>query len=160
MNVTAATIADRLLQMTQDVTNKAGITPKRFLVQEMVSGGIEIILGMHRDVLGVAILLGMGGVTAELLQDTTLRLLPPTGGLSAETAREMALSLKTWPLLDGYRGRPKADIEALIKAIVDFSTMVSTLGDRLLEAEINPLFVLEQGQGVRAADGIVVLEST
>jgi hypothetical protein len=71
----------------------------------------------------------------------------------------MALSLKTWPLLDGYRGRPKADIEALVKAIVDFSAMVATLGDRLLEAEINPLFVLEQGQGVRAADGIVVLES-
>ncbi len=157
VNVTAATISQRLLQMTQDVTNKAGITPQRFLVQEMVTGGIEIILGMHRDVLGVAILLGMGGVTAELLQDTTLRLLPSTGGLSAETAREMALSLKTWPLLDGYRGRPKADVEALVKAIVDFSTMVSTLGDRLLEAEINPLFVLEQGQGVRAADGIVVI---
>ena len=157
VNVTAETISPRLLQMTQDVTNKSGITPQRFLVQEMVSGGIEIILGMHRDVLGVAILLGMGGVTAELLQDTTLRLLPSTGGLSAETAREMAWSLKTWPLLDGYRGRPKADVEALVKAIVDFSAMVATLGDRLLEAEINPLFVLEQGQGVRAADGIVVL---
>jgi len=157
VNVSIENISNRLLQMTQDVTNKAGITPQRFLVQEMVSGGVEIILGMHRDVLGIAILLGMGGVTAELLQDTTLRLLPPTGGLSAETAREMALSLKTWPLLDGYRGRPKADVDALVKAIVDFSAMVVTLGDRLLEAEINPLFVLEQGQGVKAADGIVVL---
>lgn len=157
VNVSIENISNRLLQMTQDVTNKAGITPQRFLVQEMVSGGVEIILGMHRDVLGIAILLGVGGVTAELLQDTTLRLLPSTGGLSAETAREMALSLKTWPLLDGYRGRPKADVEALVNAIVDFSTMVATLGDRLLEAEINPLFVLEQGQGVKAADGIVVL---
>ena len=99
----------------------------------------------------------MGGVTAELLQDTTLRLMPLTGGLSAENAREMAMSLKTWPLLDGYRGRPKADVEALVKAIVAFSEMVATLGERLLEAEINPLFVLDQGQGVRAADGIVVL---
>jgi succinyl-CoA synthetase beta subunit len=143
--------------MTQDVTDKAGITPQRFLVQEMVSGGIEIILGMHRDVLGTAILLGMGGVTAELLQDTTLRLLPPNGGLSEETAREMAQSLKTWPLLDGYRGRPKADVDALIKAIVTFSEMVGALGDRLIEAEINPLFVLESGRGVKAADGIVVL---
>jgi len=67
------------------------------------------------------------------------------------------MSLKTWPLLDGYRGRPKADVDALVSAIVDFSTMVAALGDRLLEAEINPLFVLEQGQGVKAADGIVVL---
>ena len=157
VNLSAATISDRLLQMTQDVTHKAGVTPQRFLVQEMVSGGIEIILGMHRDVLGVAILLGMGGVTAELLQDTTLRLLPSKGGLSPDAAREMAMSLKTWPVLDGYRGRPKADVEALIKAIVAFSEMVATLGERLLEAEINPLFVLDQGQGVRAADGIVVL---
>jgi acyl-CoA synthetase (NDP forming) len=157
VNVSMATISNRLLQMTHDVKNKTGITPQRFLVQEMVSGGVEIILGMHRDVLGVAILLGMGGVAAELLQDTTLRLLPVEGGLSAKTAREMVQSLKTWPLLDGYRGRPKADVDALVKAVVNFSTMVAALGNRLLEAEINPLFVLEQGQGVKAADGIVVL---
>ena len=157
VNVSAATISNRLLQMKQEVKNKSGITPKQFLVQEMVSGGIEIILGMHRDVLGVAILLGMGGVTAELLQDTTLRLLPSEGGLSVETAREMAMSLKTWPLLDGYRGRAKADVDALVEAIVNFSTMVAALGDRLLEAEINPLFVLDQGRGIKAADGIVVL---
>ena len=157
VNLSSEAIGSRLLEMTQDVKKRAGITPQRFLVQEMMSGGTEIILGMHRDVLGTAILLGMGGVTAELLQDTTLRLLPPSGCLSEETAREMAQSLKTWPLLDGYRGRPKADVDALIKAIVSFSKMVVALGDRLLEAEINPLFVLESGQGVRAADGIVVL---
>ena len=157
VNVSKAAMSDRLFRMTQDVKDRSGITPQRFLVQEMVSGGVEIILGMHRDVLGVAILLGMGGVTAELLQDTTLRLLPSTGGLSAQTAREMVMSLKTWPLLDGYRGRPKSDVEALVKAIVAFSEMVATFGDRLLEAEINPLFVLEAGQGVKAADGIAVL---
>ena len=157
VNVSKAAMSDRLFRMTQDVKDRSGITPQRFLVQEMVSGGVEIILGMHRDVLGVAILLGMGGVTAELLQDTTLRLLPSTGGLSAQTAREMVMSLKTWPLLDGYRGRPKSDVEALVKAIVAFSEMVATVGDRLLEAEINPLFVLEAGQGVKAADGIAVL---
>jgi acyl-CoA synthetase (NDP forming) len=157
VNVTQAAISARLLQMTQEVKERSGMTPQKFLVQEMVSGGVEIIVGMHRDVLGVAILLGMGGVTAELLQDTTLRLLPSTGGLSAQTAREMIMSLKTWPLLDGYRGRPKSDVEALVKAIVAFSEMVATFGERLLEAEINPLFVLEAGQGVKAADGIAVL---
>jgi hypothetical protein len=115
---------------------------------------------MHRDASGTAILLGMGGVTAELLQDTTLRLLPPQGGLPEEIAREMAQSLKNWPLLDGYRGRPKADVEALVKVIVAFSEMAAALGDRLLEAEINPLFVLESGQGVKAADGIAVLKQS
>ncbi len=157
VNLSAEAIGVRLQQMTQDVKKRAGITPERFLVQEMVSGGIEMILGMHRDALGTAILLGMGGVTAELLQDTTMRLLPPQGGLSEETAREMAQSLKTWPLLDGYRGRTKADVEALVEAVVAFSEMAAALGDRLLEAEINPLFVLESGQGVKAADGIAVL---
>jgi len=160
VNLSAEAIGVRLQQMTQDVKKRAGITPSRFLVQEMVSGGTEMILGMHRDASGTAILLGMGGVTAELLQDTTLRLLPPQGGLPEEIAREMAQSLKTWPLLDGYRGRPKADVEALVKVIVAFSEMAAALGDRLLEAEINPLFVLESGQGVKAADGIAVLKQS
>jgi len=65
--------------------------------------------------------------------------------------------LKAWPLLDGFRGRPKADVDALVSAIVAFSQMTAQLGDRLVEAEINPLFVLPASQGVRAADGVVVL---
>jgi acetate---CoA ligase (ADP-forming) len=69
----------------------------------------------------------------------------------------MARELKTWPLLDGFRGRPRADIPALVNAIVAFSWMAATLGERLVEAEINPVFVLPAGQGVRAADGVVVL---
>lgn len=72
---------------------------------------------------------------------------------------DVAQELKSWPLLDGYRRRPKLDVEALVGAIVDFSAMVMELGNRLIEAEINPLFVLPTGQGVRAADGVAVLES-
>jgi acyl-CoA synthetase (NDP forming) len=157
VNLTAEQIGARLEKMKLTIQAKAGFTPDTFLVQEMVSGGTELILGMHRDPLGTALLLGMGGVTAELLKDTTMRLLPTDGGLSAEIAREMAMELKTWPLLDGYRGRPLADVDALVAAIVAFSEMVAQLGERLSEAEINPLFVLERGQGVKAADGIAVL---
>jgi succinyl-CoA synthetase beta subunit len=69
----------------------------------------------------------------------------------------MLRELKTWPLLDGFRGRPKADVDALVTAIVAFSRMTAQLGDRLIEAEINPVFVLPEGKGVRAADGVVVL---
>jgi acyl-CoA synthetase (NDP forming) len=150
-------VGARLAAMKDEVQAKTGIVPQRFLVQEMVSGGTELILGMHRDPLGTAILLGMGGVTAELFKDTTMRLLPPQGGLAREEALEMVRSLKTWPLLDGFRGRPKADVEALVSAIVAFSQMTAQLGERLVEAEINPLFVLPAGRGVRAADGVVVL---
>jgi acetate---CoA ligase (ADP-forming) len=159
VNVAPENVGARLAAMAAEVEGNIGVRPKRFLVQEMVSGGTELILGMHRDPLGTAILLGMGGVTAELLKDTTLRLLPPEGGLSRDEALNMARELKTWPLLDGFRGRPKADVEALVDAIVAFSRMVAQLGDRLVEAEINPIFVLPQGQGVRAADGVAVLAS-
>ena len=86
-----------------------------------------------------------------------MRLLPPRGALSRADALAMARALKTWPLLDGYRGRPKADVESLVDAIVAFSRMAAQLGDRLVTAEINPIFVLPQGQGVRAADGVVQL---
>ena len=159
VNLTPETIGDRLASMTVDVEAKTGKQPQRFLVQEMVAGGAELILGMHRDPLGTAILLGMGGVTAELFKDTTMRLLPPGGGLSREEALSMLRELVTWPLLDGFRGRPKADVDALASAIVAFSRMVGQLGERLEESEINPIFVLPAGQGVRAADGVVVLAS-
>lgn len=157
VNLTPETVGARLQAMAAEVELKAGVKPDRFLVQEMVGGGTELILGVNRDALGTAILLGMGGVTAELFKDTSMRLLPSRGGLSREEALGMAQGLKTWPLLDGFRGRPKLDVDALVSAIVAFSQMAAQLGDRLVEAEINPVFVLPQGQGVRAADGVVVL---
>ena len=83
--------------------------------------------------------------------------MPPGGALSSSDALTLARSLKAWPLLDGYRGRPKADVDALVSAIVAFSEMAAALGDRLVDAEINPLFVLPRGEGVRAADGVAIL---
>jgi acyl-CoA synthetase (NDP forming) len=141
-------------QMLAAVTKASGITPDGLLVQEMQSGGVELILGFHRDPqLGPSLLLGMGGVTAELLKDTAVRLLPVT----RDDARAMVRELKTFPLLDGYRGKPPCDIEAVVEAILSFAAMAQSLGERLREAEINPLFVLPRGQGVRAADGLLLL---
>jgi acetate---CoA ligase (ADP-forming) len=161
VGLTTDTVGERMISMSAEVQAKAGVRPERFLVQEMVGGGTELILGMHRDALGTAVLLGMGGVTAELFKDTTMRLLKQDAqglkGLSRADALSMAKDLKTWPLLDGYRGRPKADVEALVDAIVAFSRMAAQLGDRLLEAEINPVFVRAVGKGVSAADGVLVL---
>ncbi|NDZ15586.1 6-carboxyhexanoate--CoA ligase [Variovorax sp. WS11] len=156
VNLSAEQIGPRLECMAAEVETHTGLRPHRFLVQQMVSGGVELILGLHRDPLGSAVLLGMGGVTAELLKDTALRMLPP-GGLTREQAAALVRELKTWPLLDGFRGRPVCDLEALVSAIVAFSQMAAALGDRLVEAEINPLFVLPRGQGVVAADGVAVL---
>lgn len=157
VNLTADDIAARLARMTQEVAARTALTPERFLVQEMVSGGQEMILGLKRDPLGVVILLGAGGTAAELMGDTSIRLLTDGAALARDEAMTMVRELKIWPLLDGYRDRPKADVEALADTIVAFSAMAARLGERIAEAEINPLFVLDAGKGVVAADGLAVL---
>jgi acyl-CoA synthetase (NDP forming) len=127
-----------------------------WLIQEQVVGGVEMLLGVARDPqLGLALVLGAGGIATEVFEDTALRLLP----LRDSDPEDMLLSLKSRVLLDGFRGRPKADVAALFYAMKEFATMAEALGERLLEAEINPLFVLPSGQGVRAADGLAVLRS-
>jgi len=159
VNVAPEDIAERLRQMTQDVQRHTGQPPQAFLVQEMVTGAAEVIVGLHHDTVGTAVLLGMGGVVAELVRDTTLLLLPEDGAALTEAAVLAALQrLKTWPLLDGYRGRAKADVPALIQAVLAFARMATALQAQLIEAEINPLFVKPLGQGVCAADGVVVLK--
>lgn len=157
IGLTADTIDARLERMRDDVHAATGTVAQAFLVQQMVTDGVELIFGLRRDSLGTAMLLGMGGVAAELLNDTTMRLLPDGAALTRNDATQMLHELKTWPLLDGYRGRVRADVDALVDAIVAFSAMAAHLGDRLVEAEINPVFVLPAGQGVKAADGVAVL---
>jgi succinyl-CoA synthetase beta subunit len=157
LNVPIAEIVDKLHAMAAEVKAKSGADIEQFLVQEMASGGMEFMVGMHRDPLGTAILVGMGGVTAELFKDTNMRLISPGKALSSAEVLEMLQELKTWPLLEGYRGRPRCDVDALVNAIVQFSTMVAAMGDRLIECEINPIFVFPEGHGVKAADGIAVL---
>lgn len=125
-----------------------------FLVQEMVKGGVEMILGFNRDPqLGAYALLGAGGVTTELYKDVAIRLLP----LDRESARSMIDEIRAGALLKGFRGSPVADVEALIDTMLSFSAMAETLADRLNEAEINPVFVLPEGQGARAGDSLIVL---
>ena len=127
-----------------------------WLVQEEVVGGTEMLLGVIRDPqLELAVVLGAGGTAAEVFGDTSLRLLP----LGPSEAREMLGELKCRVLLEGFRGQPPGDIDALVETVERFADMALALGDNLLEAEINPLFVLPRGRGVVAADGLVVLAS-
>jgi acyl-CoA synthetase (NDP forming) len=143
-----AQLAERFLAATR-------INPEGFLVQELVTNSVEVILGFHNDAqVGPVILLGMGGIAAELFRDTSLRLAP----ISRSDALAMIDELKTSALLKGYRGRPVADIEALVGAMLAFSNMIVVLDGKLQEAEINPLFVRPRGQGVVAADGLVVVK--
>ncbi|WP_439598772.1 acetate--CoA ligase family protein [Falsiroseomonas sp.] len=149
LNVTPDRVAEVGTALLQKLPEAEGL-----LVQEQISGGIEMILGIVRDPhLGSAVLLGAGGTAAEVFGDTQLRMLP----LSRADAEGMVRGLKIARVLAGFRGAPPADVPALVEAVLAFSRMGESLGERLLEAEINPLFVLPEGQGVRAADGLAVL---
>ena len=110
--------------------------------EEMITGAVaEVLLGLRRDpVYGVSLTLGMGGVTAEVLADTVTLVLPVTEAQVLEAAR----GLRLWPLLDGYRGRPKADMGAVAAMAVRLGALM--LADESLEEiEINPVMVREQG---------------
>lgn len=154
VNVSPRDSAARCRQMAEAFSSATNRRPEGFLVQELVCGAVELILGFKDDKqLGPSILLGTGGIAAELYKDTAVRLAP----LSRRDAEEMIDELKSAPLLRGFRGRPVADAGALVDAMLAFSNMVTSIGKRLLEAEINPLFVLPERNGVKAADGVVIL---
>lgn len=126
---------------------------QNFLVEEMVEDGVgELLVGIRRvDPIGLALTIGMGGIEAELLRDTATILLPASRATIAEALR----SLKLFPLLDGWRGRAKADVEDAIEAIQKFAQFASANKDRFFEAEINPLIVRPHGQGAVAVDAVM-----
>jgi acyl-CoA synthetase (NDP forming) len=121
------------------------------VVQEMVSGGTELILGVTNDPLfGPAVMAGLGGVFAEVMKDVCFRLAP----ITRSEADSMLRELRGFPLLDGARGRPKADVAAATDALMRLSALAVDLRDSLAELDINPLAVLAAGRGVRALDGL------
>ena len=123
------------------------------LVQEMVSGGVEVIVGVSYDQqLGPVLLYGTGGVTVEVYNDVALRLCPVT---RAE-AVEMIDQVKGSRLLKGFRGSAPADVDALADVLLQVSQMAAQLEGTLSELDINPLMVMPEGQGVRAVDALAV----
>ncbi|MFA5664849.1 acetate--CoA ligase family protein [Castellaniella sp.] len=122
------------------------------LIQSMERGLIELILGYRRDPLvGPTVMLGAGGVTAELNRDFALRLAP----VDLAGARQMISEVRLTRLVRGYRNLPRGDVEALAAAIVQFSHLALLRDPVVEEAEINPLFVQENG--VMAVDALIRL---
>lgn len=121
-----------------------------YLAEEMVTGTVaEVLLGLRRDpIYGVTLTLGMGGVTAEVLADTVTLILPASeDDILAALGR-----LRLWPLLDGYRGRPRADVAALAQVALTLARAMLA-DDSLDEIEINP--ILLRTNGAVAVDALI-----
>lgn len=123
-----------------------------FLLSEMVSGGVELIVGTRLDPLfGPLVVVGLGGVTAELFQDVSIRLAP----VDRDEALEMLRELKSFPLLTGWRGSPPKDIDTAADAIARLSALAAANARTIETIEINPLRVLDAGRGVVALDAVI-----
>src|SRR5581483_9710693 len=123
------------------------------LVQEMVDGVAEMILGVTMDPqVGPLVLLGTGGIFAEALEDVSLRPAP----LRLRDVDDMLAELRGAKLLAGVRGRPAGDLAALRDTVLRLGRLAAALGSDLAELDINPLMVRPDGQGVSAVDALVV----
>lgn len=119
------------------------------LVQEMLRGGVEVIVGVSRDEqFGPAIMVGLGGIWVELFRDVAFRL-PP---LQGEEARAMLREIRGHRLLEGFRGQARKDVDALADVLVRVSRLAEDHGACIAGLDLNPLLVFEEGKGVKAVD--------
>lgn len=123
------------------------------LVQEMVTGGVEVIVGVNNDPqFGPTVMFGLGGIFVEILKDVSLRVAP----FDRTDAMAMIRQVKGYKVLAGARGRAPADVNAIADVLVKVSRMALELENEVAELDINPLLVLPQGHGVRVADALVI----
>jgi acyl-CoA synthetase (NDP forming) len=118
------------------------------LVQPMVTGGVEVMIGMAEDPsFGPLIAFGLGGIHVEILADICFRVTP----LTDRDAREMVESIRGYRLLRGYRGHPPADIDAIQEILLRISRLVEEVHE-IHELDLNPIFALAPGLGCRIVD--------
>jgi len=126
---------------------------KGILVQEQIPSGVEILVGaIVDDGFGPFVVVGLGGVFAEALDDIMIRPAP----LSEQDVYEMLRDLRGSKLIDGFRGSATPDIAALADSVVRLSHLVNDHADVIDTIDLNPVVVLPEGQGVRVLDALIV----
>ena len=126
------------------------------LISPMVSGGVEMILGVQNDpVFGPVVLLGLGGIFVEVLRDVTFRIAP----FGVEEAHRMIGELRGRAMLEGARGQPPCDIDVLAETLSKLSVFVTAQKGRFTSIDINPLLVRPKGQGAAALDALILTPS-
>ncbi|MEV0317069.1 acetate--CoA ligase family protein [Streptomyces sp. NPDC050658] len=148
----ASQVRDAYRELT-DIARYEGIALDGVLVCQMVERGVEMVVGVTQDELfGPTVTVGLGGVLVEVLRDVAVRV-PPFG---ESQAAAMLSELRGRALLDGVRGAPPVDVDALVEVVLRVQRMALELGDELAELDINPLMVLPRGQGAVALDALAV----
>ena len=118
------------------------------LVQQMVAGGKEVIIGMKRDRhFGPLLMFGLGGIYVEVFRDVSFRIAP----LGMSDAKEMIKNVRAYRILHGVRGEPMSDIDSLVNVLLRFSQLCVEFPD-ILEADLNPIKVFEYGKGCYVVD--------
>jgi acyl-CoA synthetase (NDP forming) len=154
VGVAAADVAATYSEIVSAVDAFAPAAPIRgVLVEEMISGGVEAVVGTTwQPPFGHVVMVGLGGVTVELLGDVAFALAP----VGPAEARSMIESLRAYAMLDGYRGLPRLDVDALAEAVSLVSRLAAGSGPNLSELDVNPIRVLPVGCGVAALDALMV----
>jgi acyl-CoA synthetase (NDP forming) len=151
-----AQTADEVARVSAEILERARTADPHarvegIVVQQLVGDGVEMIVGALYDaVFGPAVMVGTGGLFAELLRDVAVRPLP----IDREDAEEMVTSLRGAALLAGARGRPPADTKALVDVVMAVAALASAAGARLAELDLNPVIV--QPSGAVAVDSLVI----
>jgi hypothetical protein len=124
------------------------------LVAKQLRGGVECILGIHRDpVFGPVAMFGLGGIFVEILHDVAFRRCP----FGEDVAEAMICSIKAAPVLLGARGRKVADIPALARMLARLSVFAHQAGPRLASIDLNPVLAMPAGEGAYAVDAVIEL---
>ncbi|SNT76634.1 acetate--CoA ligase family protein [Paracoccus seriniphilus] len=144
---------DTILSAAQAHALDAAVTG--VLVAKQLSGGIECLMGIHRDpTFGPVAVFGLGGIFVEVLNDVSLRACP----FGPEVAREMILSIRSAAILRGARGQTPADIDALAQMLSRLSVFAAGAGERLVSIDLNPVLAMPKGQGAFALDAVIELD--
>lgn len=152
----AAAVYTEITSAVRDA--RPDVTIEGVLVEEMIQGELEFIVGVTDDEnFGFVVMVGLGGTIVELFEDVIMRL-PP---LDEETCREMLESLQSYPLLAGYRGSEPVDVDSLIDVMLGVAGedgLLVDLEEELVELDLNPVIVRADGEGCVVSDALVTLE--
>jgi succinyl-CoA synthetase beta subunit len=150
----SAELAAALATLSTNIAERApGVECDQALVQPRCKGRTEVLVGYRIDPeAGPIIMLAAGRIWAEVARDRSIRLAP----FSLATAREMIGEVRALTTVSGLRGRPRGDLEALAQAVAALSRLAVRPELRIAEAEVNPLLVMPEGQGVLAVDALIL----